>query len=213
MLRFFPTTCLLPAASLLLSACLLTALPAAADCVTAADLTAGVGFGRSDGHKGRVIAKDGGVFVDYAYGAPVWSDSRQTKLGIYELETTHFYEEEPGSVGGGSTDTKQSFRGKPPLPVAGQGWTGIVKAHTRQNNSSEFGGYDFDERFKVSYVFLMEKTVKLSGCSYKVIPVEASFVAEDSTYTRRWLYFPDLGFGLETRQNGADFGLTSLKPA
>lgn len=202
MIRFALTACLL-----------LTALPAAADCVVAADLATGVSFARADGHKGRVIAKGDGVFVDYAAGAPVWSDNRQTRLGIYELVSTRFYVEEPGSVGGGSTDTVQSFRGQPPVPVAGQGWSGVVKAHTRQNNSSEFGGYDYDDRFKASFAFLAEKTVKLSGCSYKVIPVEANFVGKDNSFTQRWLYFPDLGFGLETRQNGADIGLTALKPA
>lgn len=197
-----------------LTACLLlTAMPAAADCVTANDLSKGVVFARADGHKGRVIAKGDGVFVDYAAGAPVWSDNRQTLLGIYELSSTHYRVEDPNMVGGGSTDTVQSFRGKPPVPVAGQGWSGVVKAHVRQNNSSESGGYDYDDRFKVSYAFLAERTVKLSGCSYKAIPVEANFVGKDNSHTQRWLYFPDLGFGLETRENGVDNGLTALKPA
>ena len=111
------------------------------------------------------------MFVDYAYGAPVWSDSRRTQFGIYELSSTHYRVEDPNAVGGGSTDTTQSFRGKPPVPVAGQGWSGVVKSHTRQNNSSESGGNDHDDRLMVSYAFSAEKTAKLSGCSYKMIPV------------------------------------------
>lgn len=187
------------------------AQPAVADCLTAASVDKGVVFSRADGRSGLAERHGADVFIDYDTGPTPWTDERQGRFGLYETSTTQYFQDDPDAVGGGSTDAVRTFSGKPPKPVAGGSWSGTVRSRVWQNNSSEAGGYGYKEKYQASYVFLAEKTVKLSGCSYRVLPVEASFVGKDDSYTRRWLYFPDLGFGLETRMNGQDNGLKALK--
>ena len=72
--------------------------------------------------------------------------------------------------------------------------------------------------YSVSYSYLAESTATLSGCSYRILPVEATFINAETDLTRRFIYFPDLGFGLETRvidrkgDASRELGLTSLTP-
>ena len=188
-----------------------SALPAHADCLTAASLDAGVVFARADGRSGLAERRGADVFVDYDTGPGPWTDERLGRFGIYETSTTQYFQDDPDAVGGGSTDAARRFSVKPPDPVAGGGCTGTVRAQRWLHNAAWAGGYGYKVRYEASYVFQAEKTVKLSGCRYRAIPVEASFVASDDSHSRRWLYFPDLGFGLETRVNGQDNGVTSLK--
>lgn len=188
----------------------LTTLPAGAECLTGASLETGVVFSRADGRSGLVERRGTEVFIDYDTGPTPWTDERQGPWGIYETHVVQYFQDED-AVGGGPTDATRNFVGKLSEPLPDTGWTGKVRSDVWQTNSSEAGGFGYKVKYAASYAFLPEKTVKLSGCSYRAIPVEASFVAKDDSYTRRWLYFPDLGFGLETRFDGADNGLKSLK--
>lgn len=186
---------------------------ALADCVNPQSLDHGVTFNRADGRAGLARRVANGVFVDYAAGAPAWTDQRQVVSGVFEQTISQYFQDDPDAVGGGSTETTRHLPSRLPTPVAGQGWSGKIFSETWQNNSSETGGYGYKARYAANYVFLAEKSVRLSGCTYRVIPVEANFANPEDGFSQRWLYFPDLGFGLETRVNGNDNGLTALKPA
>jgi hypothetical protein len=183
---------------------------AAAECLTADSVKSGVVFKRADGRSGRVVAKEGGIFVDYAAGKGMWTDQRQTKLGIYELDSTWFYSDEE-LIGTGATSQTWEFRGKPPVPEAGESWKTRISDYTVTSNSSEQGYQDWSGKFDAVYSFLPEMEAKLSGCTYRAIPVEATFLGENGGFTRRWLYFADLGFGLETKRDGTGIGLTALQ--
>ncbi len=196
----------------ILAACLtLLPLGALAECVTADSLAKGVSFKRADGRAGRVVARDGGIYVDYAAGKGLWTDERQTLLGIYETNTTSFFSDEE-LIGSGDTRQTWKFRGKPPVPKAGESWKTRISADAVTDNSSEQGYQEWSGKFDAVYSFLPEMEAKLSGCTYRAIPVEATFLGEDGGFTRRWLYFADLGFGLETKRDGTGNGLTALKP-
>ena len=180
-----------------------------AECLTADSVLSGARFKRADGRTGRVVAKDGGIFVDYAAGKGMWTDERQTHLGIYELNTTSYFSDEE-LIGSGETRQTWKFRGKPPVPEAGESWKPRISAHSVTDNSSEQGYQEWSGKFDAAFSFLPEIEAKLSGCTYRAVPVEATFLGDSGGFTRRWLYFPDLGFGLETKRDGTGIGLTAL---
>jgi hypothetical protein len=185
-----------------------------ARCVAAGDLANGVIFAREGAFAGRIEARDGGVFIDYNTSAKGAGDQRQTLFGIYEEQTDTT--PPPGDVGTyGQTDV-QGFRGAPPEPVAGADW------ETRIKRRSDGGGAVVPDapdpevtRFKARYAFLPEMAVQISGCPYRVIPVEAVFDRPEGAKGQRWLYFADLGFGIETIPLGRQVrqGIAVLKPA
>lgn len=196
---------------LALAACLaLLPLAAAADCLTADSIKSGVSFKRADGRIGRAVARDGGIFVDYAAGKGLWTDERQTLLGLYELSTTSFFSDEE-LIGTGDTRQTWKFRGKPPVPQAGESWKTRISADTVTDNSSEQGYQEWSGKFDAVFAFLPAMEAKLSGCTYRAVPVEATFLGDSGGFTRRWLYFSELGFGLETKRDGTGIGLTALQ--
>jgi len=202
-------------------ALVLLALPGLADarCVTAKDLAAGVAFKRADGRNGLAVAANGGVKVDYAFGAKTaWNDQRQTDRGIYE-KTWGYTPTDDYIVGegpGGGYDYK--LKGKPPEPKAGQSWKTAIRVRESHYDGTESGGEVLEYVVQAVYSFQAVKQAKLSGCTYDIQPVEATFTGKGVHQTRRWIYFPQLGFGLETRftdhGTGEDrqMGLTALKP-
>ena len=199
----------------------LLALPglAAADCVTRDDLATGVTFKRQDGRSGLVKADGKTIVIDYAVNSQTaWHDWRRTSYGVYDLAwgwtpTDEYY---VGGGPGGSYDYK--FAKKPPLPEPGKAWKSAVRVTESQDIGIESGPIITKYSHGVTYSFQDTKEVKLSGCTYTVMPVEATFTGSGAHYSRRWIYFPDLGFGLETRQTdhttGEDrkLGLTALTP-
>jgi hypothetical protein len=189
-----------------------TAIPAqAAACLTASSVDQGVVFNRKDNRGGTVIRRDGRIHIDYSTRSGTWTDERETLFGVFELTQTFYWSDEQ-LIGDGDTVITQKFRGKLPEPTAGKGWSGTVQSHDISYNSSEIGYQESNDRMKATFVFLPENNVELSGCTYRVIPVEAAFAYERGGFNRRWLYFPDLGFGLETKQGNTGNGLTVLKP-
>lgn len=197
----------------------LAAAPAGARCVTADDLATGVSFKRQDGRSGLAKQKGGEVDINYATAPKSeWEDHRRGEFGIYENYWFSYPSEELviGQGPGGTFDYK--LQGKPPVPVAGQSWASQVAVTVSTNNGSENGDSEQKFTLDVTYRFLETKQVKLSGCTYTILPVEATFTGEGADFTRRWLYFPDLGFGLETRLTDRNtnvddkMGLTALTP-
>lgn len=102
------------------------------------------------------------------------------------------------------------------MPQAGDGWAGTAK-DVVQNVTDGAAMKANVSRFKTSYTanfaFLPETTAKLSGCTYRMIPGEAVFTGPDKSRSQRFVFFPDLGFGLETKRDGAANGLVAMKSA
>lgn len=201
----------------LFALCLIAA-PALADCVTPDDLAKGVAFKRQDGHRG--IIQGGAVLaVDYASDSTTaWMDKRKTKAGIYEIDWSWTPTDEYYVGGGPGGYYEYKLSGKAPEPAAGTDWKTKVKVTEWQDYGLETGPEKTRYAYDAVFSFQAEKEVKLSGCPYRIIPVEATFSGKNAHFTRRWVYFTELGFGLETRtidhQTGEDrkLGLTEMKP-
>lgn len=204
---------------IILGLCLGLTLPAHAECVTADSLTKGVSFKREDGHTGVIRAAGKTFEIDYASNSNgIWRDKRLSRMGIYDTEWQSTPTNENYVGGGPGGDFSYKFRGKPPLPKADTLWSTTVSERKSQEVGLQSGPEVSRTSYKVTYSFLPSKTAKLSGCSYTVQPVEATFTNKNTDLTRRFIYFPDLGFGLETqvtdRKGNASrsLGLTALTP-
>jgi hypothetical protein len=204
--------------ALVLSLAVLAPAMAEARCVEAGDLRAGITFKRQDGRLGLVRSgKDRGVVVvEYDSASGVSRDMRRSLWGVYETRTTL-------QGKGGETVISWKFEPRPQEPQAGGGWAGTVREGRRGAGEAlqlpGFGALEKDELeavrkgarvLRVSYSFLPERVVKLSGCRYRVVPVEAVFAGAGQGFSRRWVYFTDLGFGLETRRDGDANGIVAL---
>lgn len=199
--------------------CLGLALPAHAECVTADSLARGVAFKREDGRTGLIRAEGKAFTIDYASNSKgPWLDQRISRLGIYDTEW-HSNPTEDYIVGGGpGGDFTFKFAGKPPEPKADTSWSTTVSERKSLEAGLQSGPEITRTAYKVIYSFQGTKTAKLSGCTYTIQPVEAHFTNKDTDLTRRFIYFPDLGFGLETRvidrkgKASRKVGLTALTP-
>jgi hypothetical protein len=204
--------------ALVLSLAVLAPALVEARCVEAGDLRAGITFKRQDGRLGLVRSgKDRGVVVvDYDSASGVSRDMRRSLWGVYETRTTL-------QGKGGETVISWKFEPRPQEPQAGGGWAGTVREGRRGAGEAlqlpGFGALEKEEFdavrkgarvLRVSYSFLPERVVKLSGCRYRVVPVEAVFAGAGQGFSRRWVYFADLGFGLETRRDGDANGIVAL---
>lgn len=201
----------------ILALALLAPVAASARCVEAGDLRAGITFKRQDGRLGRVTGgKEAVVIVDYDSAAAASRDTRRSLWGIYETRSTL-------QTRGGEVVVTWKFDPRPKRPAAGGGWAGTVREGRSGTGADAplpgLGSVDKAEQeaarkgrrvLKVSYSFLPERVVKLSGCKYRVVPVEAVFAGAGEGFSRRWVYFTDLGFGIETRRDGEANGLVAL---
>lgn len=179
----------------------LLALPADAGCLTAASIDQGVVFRRADGHSGSAIRKDGRIFIDYAAEDGVRIDLRQTRLGIYETAMTQLFIDE-AAMGAGTEMFAQRFAGKLAEPVAGGGWRGKVEVQFDADNPSVVESLAQGWVWDAEFSFLPEFSGTLSGCAYRVIPVEVRFRTASRVFDQRFVYFPQLGFGLESKRDG-----------
>ncbi|MCF1708462.1 hypothetical protein L0V05_06495 [Tabrizicola sp. J26] len=199
----------------------LCAGPAAAECVTAENLTGrGILFTMADGKVW--LARDAGkkgVRLDQANGKPADDAYIEGPYGIYEVVHGHRVYPKRDFWG----YIKRDFRKRPPQPVAGERWSSKLEedqgSFFAQSRGSDFKG-------EVSYRFLPEKTVKISGCAYQIVPVEATFTGKDTIWddpvldrNDRWIYFPALGVGVHTmsrdgyRQQEWKAGITGISVA
>ena len=188
----------------------LLALPAEAGCLTADSIDQGVVFRRADGHSGVAIRKDGQILIDYAAEDGVRIDQRQTRLGIYETAMTQLFIDE-AAMGAGTEMFAQRFAGKLAEPVVGGGWQGEVEVRFDADNPSVVNSLAQDWIYQADFSFLPEFSGKLSGCSYRIIPVEVRFRTASRVFDQRFVYFPELGFGLESKRDGVTNKVMSLK--
>lgn len=178
------------------------ALPAGAACLDAASIDEGIEFKLADGRHGVARKEGRAVRADYARGDAQWTDERSGWLGIFDSEASLFRAPlAPGEsmVGGGTQTFRWSYSGVPPKPVAGKSWKTTIKEVSTEDIGIESGPVTNRRSYTASYSFVEPREVTLSGCKYQVVAVEGSFVSGEMRFTRRWLYFTDLGFGLETR--------------
>lgn len=184
----------------------------AAQC-RALDLVQGVKFTRQDGSKGRAWQEsDGRVRIDYVTNRGAAFDLRRVKDGVFEVELVVELSEEP-VVGASAPTYRWTFGRSTHVPEPGQGWSGTVR-ETREVTVSDENATVLRQktRWTATYAFLEEREVKLSGCTYTTIGVEATSVGKGGTHSLRSVYFTDLGLALETDRDGAADGIVAMGP-
>jgi hypothetical protein len=178
------------------------------------DLDKGIAFKRQDGSKGLARREAGGeVVIDYVTNRGAWIDRRRVKNGVFETMRIVEESEEP-MVGASAPTFSWSYSPKAVWPEDGVTWHGKVKEDVEVTISDERGTVERDRtRWTASFTCRDPREVKLSGCTYAALTVEASFVGERGSRSQRWVYFPALQLGLETRRDGVTNGLVALTPA
>ncbi|GGL69298.1 hypothetical protein [Wenxinia marina] len=196
----------------------LAAGPASAQCVTPADMAAGAVFTRANGDRGTVaaIAPDL-VRIAYSAGAGQ-SDQRIARHGLY-VERQAVGSFPPDVIGVWyEAEIDYSYAGRPPLPRAGEVWRTTVRV---SGESSDHSGMvtNLAATLAASFAFTEPRQVTLGGCAYDVLTATVTLRGEGRDEDRRSVWFPALGFGIETqvtdRAAGRAWtnGLTGLTPA
>lgn len=186
--------------------------PAQAAC-SRPDLAKGIVFKREDGSRGLARSEGGGVVsIDYVTNRGAWLDRRRVKNGVFEVSRLVEESEEP-VVGASAPEYTWTYSPKIRMPEEGMTWAGTVKEVVEVTISDERGTVDRRKRrWDASYRCFDAREVKLSGCSYQALAVEAAFSGDGQTRSQRWVYFPELGLGLETKRNGKGNGIVALTP-
>jgi hypothetical protein len=189
---------------------------AAEDCTAPADLGRGVSFKRKDGSRGLARREsDGSVVIDYVNNQGDRTDRRTVVKGIFEVRRIYSDSEFP-VVGSAPPEFTWKYSPKLVEPEAGGSWTGKVN---ELRDDVGYGAYmkEYHNRsrttWKATYSFLQTGEANFSGCNYMTLPVEAVFTGAQGTRTQRWIYFPQLGFGIETKRDGVANGLIALSGA
>jgi hypothetical protein len=177
------------------------------------DLAKGIAFTRKDGSKGVAKADGDEVRIDYVTNRGAWTDIRFAKNGVFETSRTVEENEEP-MVGSSAPTYSWTYSPKIIMPADGATWSGRVRETVEVTISDENATVDRRRtQWKAMYRCFEPREVTLSGCAYQVLTVEAMFTGDNGGYNQRWVYFPALGLGLETRRNEVSNGLVSLTPA
>ena len=187
--------------------CLGFAGAAHADCLTAEDFQFETTFLHKDGGETRITLSEdepGAIVTEYrdVGGEPLrWTWMRH---GVYPVG-----EQVNASVTGEAGTTpwptheaqiQTALEGVPPKPEAGLSWQG----RGTDTRSAADGARDWP--FRVTYRFDAEKEVTLSGCRYRMIGVDAEFVADGADWAARWVYFPDFDVAVQTRGRDSRHG-------
>lgn len=177
------------------------------------DLSKGVSFKRQDGSRGLARREsDGTVVIDYVTNRGFWTDRRRVKNGIFEVSRIVEESEEP-VVGSSAPEYTWTYSPKLIKPEDGAAWSGKVKEVVEVTISDEKGTVQRTKsRWSASYRVFEPREVKLSGCTYSALSVEALW-SGSGTISLRWVYFPQLGLALETKRNGKSNGLVALTQA
>ena len=176
------------------------------------DLAKGIAFTRKDGSKGVAKSEGDEVRIDYVTNRGAWTDIRRAKNGVFETSRTVEESVEP-MVGSSAPTYSWSYSPKIIMPADGATWSGRVKETVEVTISDENATVERKRRrWDAIYRCFEPREVTLSGCTYQVLTVEAVFSGEGGGYSQRWVYFPELGLGLETRRDGASNGLTAMGP-
>lgn len=186
--------------------------PAAAACAPLS-LEAGIAFKRKDGSKGIARTEGDHVFIDYVTNRGAWTDVRQVKNGVFEVSRTVEESEEP-MVGASAPTYTWSYSPKIIAPSDGISWNGRVKETVEVTISDEAATVERHKtRWTANYRCFDAREVTLSGCTHKALTVEADFMGVGGGRQLRWVYFPDIGLGLETVRDGKANGIVALTPA
>ncbi|NEY91268.1 hypothetical protein [Tabrizicola oligotrophica] len=155
-----------------------------------------------------------------ARGLHVVSDHRTEHEGASDLAEGEVL---VGGNDGGTTTTLYAY---PNLPKPGKDWAGRLRLSRDQDGPSIGPQPRIKGTVAAQVRYLAEATVTISGCAYRIQPVETVLtVKEDSRFTldgapqpgiagaademlltRRQIWFPDLGFAVITRESGLDAG-------
>lgn len=116
-------------------------------------------------------------------------------------------------VGASAPEYTWTYSPKPKALADGTSWEGRRK-EVREVIISDADATVKRQRssWTASYHCFEPREVKLSGCSYRVLTVEAGFSGDAGNMSQRWVFFPQLGLGLETRRDGVLNGLVTLVP-
>lgn len=174
------------------------AQPAFADCLTKDDFSeTEVTVFLKAGDEWRLSRSEAGVQAEYRdpEGEPLrW---QTTLYGVYpRLEQQNLsVDPETNSTPfpAAQWEIETVYDQSGPVPVAGGNFatTGVA--------SGNFGGVKKTWSFTVAYSFDPEKTVTLNGCRYRAIGVNGNFYSGPVTWSGRWVYFPDLEVGVQTK--------------
>lgn len=180
-------------------------------CVTAEDAAFGIRFTLADGAEGRVEVTGQMVELDYATNKGSKIDQRQSRYGVYDIKQTRQDSELP-IVGSGPDSYSWFFQTTPPRPKPGMVWHGTLRQELdRVGYGVEM--VELHSRTQVTYGATWTaregKEVTLSGCPYQVLPIEMTRDGETKV-AGRWIWFVDLGFGIQTVREGKANGLTGL---
>ena len=177
------------------------------------DLNKGIAFRRQDGSTGLARREPGGlVAIDYVTNRGAWTDQRRAQNGVFEVQRTVEESEQP-VVGASAPTYSWSYSPKIITPEDGAIWDGTVKQVVEVTISDEAATVERRRaKWTAHYRCFDRREVKLSGCFYLALSVEASFVGKGGSWTQRWVYFPELGLGLETVRDGKENGITALTP-
>ena len=187
--------------------------------MTSESLATGVQFTRQQGQQGWVQSAGGDrVQVDYIVGREGYREAVLLQGGVYPIQYVDL-SAPPDVIGVWSnTQTAIQVSGRPPVPVPGGEWSTTIRIRV---TGDDFSGRLIDDRYRLEgvYRFLAEEVVTLSGCQYRMIPVELTMRNENGAAMERSVYFPDLGFAIRTQRtnlgNGSvtTNGLTAMRPA
>jgi hypothetical protein len=186
--------------------------PARASCAPV-DLARGIAFTRKDGSQGIARTDGDEVRIDYVTNRGAWTDVRRVKNGVFEVNRTVEESVEP-MVGASAPTYSWTYSPKIIQPADGATWTGRVMELREVTISDENATVERRRtRWQAIYRCFEPREVDLSGCSHQALTVGAVFSGDDGSYSQRWVYFPALGLGVETRRDGVSNGLVAMGPA
>ena len=184
----------------------LCAVPAAAECLKAEDFVdSEVTVALQAGDEWRISVGEMGVQAEYRdrYGEPLrWQVGHHGVFPAFEQQNRSV-DPASGNVSPfpvAEWQVETVYDETPPVPEAGGNFS------TTGTTKGEFDGVTKSWKFTVAYTFDPEKTVTLSGCRYRAIGVNGNFHAAGDDWTGRWVYFPDLGVGIQTKGNDSRTG-------
>lgn len=186
--------------------------PALAE-ATYPDLNKGISFKRQDGSRGLARREsDGRVVIDYVTNRGDWIDKRHVVNGVFETYR-ELSESEYPIVGSSPPEWFWKYNPKTKEPRAGEVWAGRVAETTDTvSYGEEMKAYHNRGKSKwtAEYRFLENKDAKISGFTYATLAVEAVFSGAGGTRSQRFIYFPKLYLGIETKRDGVANGITGL---
>ena len=201
----------------LLAIACLASPTSAAECVSADDLATGIVFEQQQLGRGLIQTVEGNrLRTTYTSSSSAQGEESVALWGIYS-ESYHVWNDGAGLATPQDWTDSFRFSVKPPLPEAGLNWSAKI---TRKRKGEIDGETVTDKATEaVSFTYDAPRSVTFGSCDYAVMTVTGRFTAEGVDFIRRYAYFPDLGFGLQTRwvdntlfEAEDTHGITALSP-